>query len=114
MGKRINTETQIMDFHDLWNQIEEHPWMHRTDEQLAGQVKLSCLYQDRYQGSQPDSLKEYNAPERRNCKITRDQSEEIRRRYSPNTYGKKRLAKEFGVSKAVITRILNHQSWKIK
>lgn len=111
MEKRIFMESELIDYQELFNQIEDHPCMQRTDEQLAGQVKLSCLYQDRYQGSQPESLKEYNLPERRNCKITREQSEEIRRRYSPNAYGKKRLAKEFGVSKAVITRILINQSW---
>lgn len=103
-----------MNSEDLCKQLDAHPWMLRSDKQLNGQVHLSFLYKDRLNGQQPDSLKEYNAPERRNCKITREESEEIRRKYSPNTYGKKRLAKEFGVSKAVITRILNQQSWKQK
>jgi hypothetical protein len=112
MEKRIFMESELIDYQKVFNQIEDHPCMQRSDDQLAGQVKLSCLYQDRYQGSQPESLKEYNLPERRNCKISREQSQEIRLKYSPNTYGKKRLAKEFGVSKAVITRILNNQSWR--
>jgi hypothetical protein len=115
MERRIFMAAQLkMNPEDLWKQLDAHPWMRRSDEQLAGQVHLSSLYKDRLNGRQPESLKEYNEPERRNCKITREESEEIRRRYSPNTYGKKRLAKEFGVSKAVITRILKQQSWKIK
>ena len=107
-------ESQLVDYQELLNQIEDHPCMKRTDEQLAGQLKLSCLYQDRYQGSQPESLIEYNLPERRKCKINMEQADKIRKNYTPGTYGKKRLAKEFGVSKAVITRILKNESWKIK
>jgi hypothetical protein len=112
MEKRIFMESELIDYEKVFNQIEDHPCMQRSDEQLAGQVKLSCLYQDRYQGSQPESLKEYNLPERRNCKISREQSQEISKKYPPNTYQKTRLAKEFRVSKAVITRILNNQSWR--
>lgn len=98
----------------LWIQLEDHPLMRRSDKQLEGQAKISLLYQDRFQGSQPESLKEYNLPERRKCKINWKQAEQIRKSYTPGEYGKKRLAKEFGVSKAVITRILNNESWKIK
>lgn len=89
-------------------------FMDRTDAQIDGQIKLSELYQDRYQGVQPASLEKYNDPKYRNCKLTMDQALEIRQKYIPGEYGKKRLATEYGVSKSVITRILNHQSWKIK
>ena len=99
---------------ELWIQLEDHPLMRRTDKQLEGQVKISLLYQDRFQGSQPESLKDYNLPDRRKCKINMEQADKIRKNYTPGTYGKKRLAKEFGVSKAVITRILNNESWTIK
>lgn len=97
-----------------WSQLDENPLMRRTDKQLEGQVKISVLYQDRFQGKQPESLVNYNAPEHRKCKINMEQADKIRKNYTPGTYGKKRLAKEFGVSKAVITRILNNESWKIK
>ena len=43
-----------------------------------------------------------------------DQALEIRQKYDPGKYGKKRLASEYEVCKSVITRILNNQSWKIK
>lgn len=114
MEKRIFMESQLVDYQELLNQIEDHPCMKRTDEQLAGQVELSCLYQNRYQGSQPASLKDYNLPERRKCKINWEQADKIRSSYIPGVHGKKKLAKEFGVSKALITRILNNESWTIK
>ena len=100
--------------HSQWSHLEDHPLMRRTDKQLEGQAKISLLYQDRFQGKQPETLMDYNSPERRKCKINREQAEQIRKSYTPGEYGKKRLAKEFGLSKAVITRILNNESWKIK
>lgn len=109
MASQLSNKSQSQ-----WSHLEDHPLMRRTDKQLEGQVKISVLYQDRFQGKQPESLLNYNAPERRQCKINMEQADKIRKNYTPGTYGKKRLAKEFGVSKAVITRILNNESWKIK
>jgi hypothetical protein len=94
--------------------VLDSPFMNRTDAQIDGQIKLSELYQDRYQGAQPSSLEKYNDPEYRNCKLTMDQALEIRQKYVLGEYGKKRLAAEYGVSKSVITRILNNQSWRQK
>jgi hypothetical protein len=90
------------------------PFMDRSDAQIDGQIKLSELYLDRYKGIQPTSLQIYNDPAYRKCKLTLDQALEIRQKYIPGEYGKKRLASEYGVSKSVITRILNNQSWKQK
>jgi hypothetical protein len=90
------------------------PFMNRTDAQIYGQIKLSEMYLDRYQGVQPSSLEMYNDPKYRKCKLTMDQALEIRQKYIPGEYGKKRLAAEYGVCKSVITRILNNQSWKQK
>lgn len=94
--------------------VMDSPFMDRTDAQIDGQIKLSELYQDRYQGTQPPSLEKYNDPAFRKCKLTMDKALEIRQKYVPGEYGKKRLASEYGVTKAVITRILNNQSWKTK
>jgi hypothetical protein len=94
--------------------VLDSPFMNRTDAQIDGQIKLSEIYRDRYQGVQPSSLEKYNDPKYRNCKLTMDQAVEIRQKYIPGVYGKKRLAAEYEVSKSVITRILNYQSWKIK
>ena len=109
MASQLKNKSQ-----SLWSHLDDHPLMRRTDRQLEGQVKMSLLYQDRLNGNQPEKLKEFNNPERRKCKINREQAYQIRKNYMPGTYGKKRLAKEFGVSKAVITRILNNEAWKIK
>jgi hypothetical protein len=38
--------------------------------------------------------------------------DEIRKKYIPYRYGKVKLAEEYGVSSAVIYRILKGQSWK--
>lgn len=96
------------------NRILDLPIMHRSDAQLDGQIKLSALYKDRYKGAQPSSLEQYNDPAFRKCKLSMDQAAAIREKYMPGEYGKKRLAAEYGVSKSVITRILNNQSWKQK
>jgi hypothetical protein len=92
----------------------DSPFMNRTDAQIDSQIKLSEIYRDRYQGVQPSSLEKFNDPQYRKCKLTMDQAIEIRQKYLPGEYGKKRLATEYGVSKSVITRILNNQSWKTK
>lgn len=105
--KKLNLQEEIDKVMDL-------PFMDRTDAQIDGQIKLSELYRDRYQGRQPSSLEKYNDPTNRKCKLTMDQALEIRQKYDPGKYGKKRLASEYGVCKSVITRILNNQSWKIK
>ena len=94
--------------------VLDSPFMNRTDAQIDGQIKLSEIYRDRYQGVQPSSLEKYNDPKYRNCKLTMNQALEIRQKYIPGVYGKKRLAAEYEVSKSVITRILNNQSWKTK
>ena len=109
MGSQLSNKSKSQ-----WGHLEDHPLMRRTDKQLEGQAKISLLYRDRLNGNQPETLKEFNNPERRKCKINWEQAEQIRKSYTPGEYGKKRLAKEFGVSKAVISRILNNESWKIK
>lgn len=109
MASQLNNKSKSQ-----WIHLEDHPLMRRTDKQLEGQVKMSLLYQERLNGNQPETLKKFNDPERRNCKINREQADKIRRSYIPGVHGKKTLAKEFGVSKAVITRILKNKSWKIK
>ena len=105
--KKLNLQEEI-------DKVMDSPFMDRTDAQIDGQIKLSEIYRDRYQGVQPSSLEKYNDPKYRNCKLTMDQALEIRQKYIPGVYGKKRLAAEYKVSKSVITRILNNQSWKTK
>ena len=46
--------------------VLDSPFMNRTDAQIDGQIKLSEIYRDRYQGVQPSSLEKYNDPKYRN------------------------------------------------
>jgi hypothetical protein len=109
----MKSESQLKLQEEL-ERVINSPFMDRTDAQIDGQIKLSEIYRDRYQGVQPTSLEKYNDPQYRSCKLTMDQALEIRQKYVPGEYGKKRLASEYEVSKSVITRILNNQSWKTK
>lgn len=109
----MKTPSQLK-IQDELDKVMDLPFMDRTDAQIDGQIKLSELYRERYQGAQPPSLETYNDPQYRNCKLTMDQALEIRQKYVQGEYGKKRLAAEYGVSKSVITRILNYQSWRQK
>jgi DNA invertase Pin-like site-specific DNA recombinase len=56
-------------------------------------------------GIQPIAFKIFN--ENRKKKLSNDQISEIRKKYNPYVYGKLRLAKEYGVSKTLIHKILN-------
>ncbi len=115
MEKRIFMKTQSqLNLQEELDKVMSSPFMDRTDAQIDGQIKLSEIYRERYQGAQPPSLEIYNDPQYRNCKLTMDQALEIRQKYVLGEYGKKRLAAEYGVSKSVITRILNNQSWRQK
>lgn len=84
----------------------------KTDRQLWSYQQLSDNNRALLNGLQPESLQKYNNPETRKCKLTREQADIIRQKYKPMEYGKLKLAKEFGVSKAVISRILDGKSWK--
>lgn len=84
----------------------------KTDRQLSSYQDLSDLYKSRMKGVQPPSLVRYNHPMNRNCKLTIQQVRSIREKYNPHVYGKNRLAEEYGVSKAVVNRIIKGVSWK--
>lgn len=90
----------------------EEVFAHRTDKQLWLYQELSERYLAAKKGQQPPALKKYNSPSNRKCKLTPEQVIEIRKRYVPYVYGKKRLAAEFGVSPSVILRILRGEAWK--
>lgn len=85
---------------------------HKTDRQLWSYQELSDRYHSVNRKVQPSALVKYNNPANRFCKLTKEQVKEIRSRYIPHIYGKKRLAFEYGVSPSVILRILKGLSWK--
>ena len=94
------------------NKIEKAPFAKKTDKQLMAWDILSELYKQQYNGVQPLALVKYNDSENRRTKLTKDKVREIRRKYNPHIYGKKRLAIEYGVSVSVIYRIIKGSMWK--
>lgn len=85
----------------------------KSDKKLEQYQNLSERFTGKNKGIQASGLVPFNEPENRStCKLTRQQVEDIRKKYLPNHYGKAKLAKEYGVSRSVIYRILKGQSWK--
>jgi len=94
------------------NKIENAPFAKKTDKQLMAWDILSELYKQQCQGIQPKALVKYNDSENRRTKLNKEMVREIRRKYNPHIYGKKRLAIEYGVSVSVIYRIIKGVMWK--
>ncbi len=92
--------------------IQSSSFAKKSDKQLMSYEILSELHKSRYQGVQPLALVKYNDSEYRKTKLNKAQVREIRRKYSPYVYGKKRLAIEYGVSVSVIYRIIKGIMWK--
>lgn len=84
----------------------------KTDKQLLSYEMMSELHKNKYQGSQPLALVAFNKSENRKTKLSKEKVIEIRRKYNPHVYGKKRLAIEYGVSVSVIYRIIKGVMWK--
>jgi hypothetical protein len=94
------------------NNISLRPYARKTDKQLISYEELSQFYKLKYKGKQPSMLVKYNLPINRKCKLSIKQVREIRSKYVPHVYGKKKLGLEYGVSTSVIYRILKGSSWK--
>src|SRR5690554_2317903 len=94
------------------SKVKNAPFAHKTDKQLWSYQELSDRYRTKNKNKQPESLARYNLPVNRRCKLTPAKVKEIRRKYIPHVYGKKRLSEEYGVSASVIYRILKGDSWK--
>lgn len=92
--------------------IQSLPFSKKTDKQLISYDILSQLHKEQYKGLQPLALVKYNDSENRKTKLTIEKVREIRRKYNPHVYGKKRLAIEYGVSVSVIYRIIKGVMWK--
>jgi hypothetical protein len=92
--------------------IESSSFAMKSDKQLMSYEILSELHKNQYQGIQPLALVKYNDSENRKTKLNKVQVREIRRKYNPHVYGKKRLAIEYGVSVSVIYRIIKGLMWK--
>jgi DNA invertase Pin-like site-specific DNA recombinase len=85
--------------------IQDSDYAKKSDKQLISYEILSELHKGKNMGLQPIAFRIFN--ENRIRKLSNDQILEIRKKYNPYVYGKLRLAKEYGVSKTLIHKILN-------
>jgi hypothetical protein len=85
--------------------IQDSDYAKKSDKQLISYEILSELHKGKNMGLQPIAFRIFN--ENRIRKLSNDQILEIRNKYNPYVYGKLRLAKEYGVSKTLIHKILN-------
>jgi len=92
--------------------VESSAFAKKTDKQLIAWDTLSELYKHQYQGIQPLALVKFNDSNNRRTKLNKEKVREIRRKYNPYVYGKKRLSIEYGVSVSVIFRIIKGNIWK--
>ena len=92
--------------------VKNATYSKKTDKQLLAYEILSEIHKGRNKGIQPSALLKYNEAVNRKCKLTAQKVKEIRSKYNPHVYGKKRLAEEYGVSTSVIYRIIKGKSWK--
>jgi hypothetical protein len=102
----------IKQIQDEIESIQSSSYAKKTDKQLMAWDILSELYKQQCQGIQPKALVKYNDSENRRTKLNKEMVREIRRKYNPHIYGKKRLAIEYGVSVSVIYRIIKGVMWK--
>jgi hypothetical protein len=114
-GKLITSKTNKMNRDKIIEElikIQNSSYAKKTDKQLWSYERLSEKYKEKNNGAQPEQLRPYNNPESKQKKLTREKVKEIRSKYNPYVYGKKRLADEYGVSTSVIYRIIKGKSWK--
>jgi len=94
------------------NKIHAAPFSKKSDKQLIAHDILSTLHKQKYAGLQPIALVKYNKSENRKTKLSKEDVISIRGKYNPHIYGKKRLAKEFGISVSLVHKIINRLKWK--
>ena len=97
---------------DEINKINAAPFSKKSDKQLIAYDVLSILHKQKYAGLQPISLVKYNKSENRKTKLSKENVIAIRSKYNPHIYGKKKLAKEFGISISLVYKIINRLKWK--
>lgn len=84
--------------------IQESEFAKKSDKQLISYENLAQMKKGENKGIQPLAFKFFN--ENRNRKLTIEQIKEIKIKYNPYVYGKLKLAKEYGVSKSLVQKIL--------
>jgi hypothetical protein len=93
------------------NRFSASPITKKSDRQLIANDAKSADYKQRFKDKAPDGILAYHKSGIKNSKLTQLQADEIRSKYLPNIYGKRRLAKEYNVSVALITKIIDRKIW---
>jgi hypothetical protein len=103
-----------MDIKKIQEEIDKliaSPISKKSDRQLIANDAKSADYKQRFKDKVPEGFLMYNKSSSKQTKLTQTQADEIRTKYCPNIYGKRRLAKEYNVSVALITKIIDRKIW---
>ena len=87
------------------------PISKKSDRQLIANDVKSADYKQRFKDKAPYGILAYHKSGNHQSKLTQLQADEIRSKYLPNIYGKRKLAKEYNVSVALITKIIDRKIW---
>lgn len=94
------------------NKINNSSFSKFSDKQLQKFDELSNKYKIKYAGIQPVELSKFNKYQNRKTKLKEEEIISIRSKYNPYIYGKKKLAKEFGISVSLVHQIIHRLRWK--
>jgi hypothetical protein len=103
-----------MDIKKIQEEIDKliaSPISKKSDKQLIANDAKSADYKQRFKDKAPEGILMYHSSGIKHSKLTKLQAIEIRSKYLPNIYGKRRLAKEYNVSVALITKIIDRKIW---
>ena len=103
-----------MDIKKIQEEIDKliaSPISKKSDKQLIANDAKSTDYKERFKNKAPEGILLYHKSSPKKTKLTQTQAEEIRSKYLPNIYGKRTLAKEYNVSIALITKIIERRIW---
>ena len=94
------------------NKLISSPISKKSDRQLIANDAKSRDYKERFKDKAPEGILAYLNYGSKQTKLTQSQVDQIRSKYHPNVYGKRKLAKEYNVSVTLITKIIERRNWK--
>ena len=104
-----------MDVKKIQEEIDKlkiSPIAQKSDKQLIAYDAKSREYKERFKDKAPEGILAYHKYGNKQTKLTQSQVDQIRSKYHPNVYGKRKLAKEYNVSVTLITKIIERRNWK--
>jgi hypothetical protein len=101
----------IIKLQEELDRFSASPISKRSDRQLIANDAKSTEYRERFKNKPPEGILAYHKSGKHQSKLTQLHADEIRSKYLPNIYGKRKLAKEYNVSVALITKIIDRKIW---